>query len=103
MRNNFEHLDDRLDTWWKESKRHLHADMSIGPKDNMLKGVEQIDRFRLFDPRTTDLTFWGQEFNIQAIVSEAQKILPKLLEEANKAGKAHAQCQEGFATMDSRT
>jgi hypothetical protein len=84
MRNNFEHLDERLDRWWNESSRHNHADMNIGPKSRTISGLDEIDMFRLFDPETTDLTFWGEEFNIQSIVAEVQTILPKLLEEANK-------------------
>lgn len=84
MRNNFEHLDERLDRWWETSKRHNHADMNIGPKGRMIAGLDDIDMFRFFDPETTDLTFWGQEFNIQALVSEAEKILPRLEAEANK-------------------
>jgi len=84
MRNNFEHFDERLDRWWRESKAHNHADMLIGPRDRTIVGIDTIDMFRLFDPNTTDLTFWGQEFNIQKIVDEVQKILPKLEAEANK-------------------
>jgi hypothetical protein len=84
MRNNFEHFDERLDRWWQESKNHNRADMSIGPKDRTIVGLDPIDMFRLFDPQTTDLTFWGQEFNVQKIVNEVQKIFPKLQEESNK-------------------
>ena len=83
MRNNFEHLDERLDQWWKESNRHNHVDLSIGPR-SMISGIDDIDMFRAFDPRTADLAFWGQSFNIQAIMQEVQRILPKLKEGANK-------------------
>jgi len=64
--------------------RHNHADMNIGPKNKAIGGLDEIDMFRLFDPTTTDMTFWGQEFNIQAIVNEVQTLLPKLEKEANK-------------------
>jgi hypothetical protein len=84
MRNNFEHFDERLDRWWRESKAHNYADMNMGPKDSTTAGIDTMDMFRLFDPNTTDLTFWGQEFNIQKIVDEVQKILPKLKAEASK-------------------
>jgi hypothetical protein len=83
MRNNFEHLDERLDRWWKESKAHNHIDLIVGPK-NTIAGAAETDKFRHFDPTTTDLVFWGQEFNLQQIVTEVQRILPKLEEEANK-------------------
>jgi len=84
MRNNFEHFDERLDRWWKESTRHNHADHFIGPKDRMIVGIEAIDMFRMFDPQTKDLTFWGQEFNLQRLIDEIQLILPKLEAEADK-------------------
>jgi len=84
MRNNFEHFDERLDRWWAESKNKNHCDMAIGQKDNFILGGDAIDMFRVFDPTTTNLTFWGQEFNLQTLVTEVQRILPKLEAEANK-------------------
>ena len=83
MRNNFEHIDERLDRWWSESKDHNYTDMNIGPKD-MISGVDQFDMFRHYDPKTTDLTFWGESFNINSIVSEVKLIFPKVRCEANK-------------------
>lgn len=83
MRNNFEHIDERIDTWWKQSTHHNHADLNLGPR-NMISGIQDIDRFRHFDPTTTDLFFWGQEFNLQVLINEVQKILPKIQNEASK-------------------
>lgn len=83
MRNNFEHLDERIDRWWNESKVRNYADMNLGPK-SMFNGLDTMDMFRLYDPTTANLMFWGQEFNIQAIVLEVEKILPRLQEEADK-------------------
>ncbi|AEH89403.1 hypothetical protein [Mesorhizobium opportunistum] len=84
MRNNFEHMDERIDRWWAESKSHNHADKIIGPKNSAIVGMEPTDMFRMFDPQTTDVIFWGEEFNIQALVTEAQRILPLLQAEAHK-------------------
>jgi hypothetical protein len=84
MRNNFEHFDERLDRWWKESKHHNHMDLIIGPAATTIVGHEETDKFRHFDPTTCNMVFWGQEFNLQTIVTEVQKILPKLQAEANK-------------------
>lgn len=83
MRNNFEHFDERLARWWKESQQHNHADLNLGPR-NMIAGISDIDRFRAYDPTTKDLSFWGQDFNLQDLTDEAQRILPKLQAEANK-------------------
>lgn len=83
MRNHFEHFDERLDRWYSTSQNHNHMDLFVGPK-NMITGNTTDDKFRHFDPTTTDMLFWGQTFNIQKIVNEAQRILPKLEEESGK-------------------
>ena len=83
MRNHFEHIDERIDRWWAESESHNHADGIIGPR-NTIAGLEPIETFRWFDPATAEIVFWGESFNIQALVSEAERILPRLQEEAGK-------------------
>jgi hypothetical protein len=83
MRNNFEHFDERLDSWWARSARHNFADLSIGPP-SMIEGLEDSELFRFFDPRTTDVTFWGQRFNIQELIDEVSRIIPALRTEAAK-------------------
>lgn len=85
MRNNFEHYDDRLDKWWALSKSRNHVDLVIAPRDQIKCFSEnEMDWFRIFDPKTTALVFWGQEFCVQDIINEVLRILPKLEEEASK-------------------
>ena len=31
MRNNFEHFDERIDTWWKNSETRMFIDQNVGP------------------------------------------------------------------------
>ena len=81
MRNNFEHFDERLDRWWKESKRHSLVDFNLGL---LVHGIEDIDIFRNFDPKSKEVIFGGQRFNLQKLVDETQRILPLLEAEANK-------------------
>ena len=83
MRNNHDHFDERLDRWWKESTSHNMTDHNLGPI-GAIGGVDDIDRFRDYDPATTSLFFWGDEYNLRAIVSEVHRILPKLKEESEK-------------------
>ena len=83
MRNNFEHFDERLTKWWDESTRHNYSDLNVGPR-NMIQGLDDLDTFRNFDPRSADLFFWGQTFNVQALVNEIRRILPKATEESEK-------------------
>lgn len=83
MRNNFEHMDERIDRWWAESTSHNFADKIIGPQ-NAIAGLEPVETFRWFDPAKAEVIFWGERFNVQALVDEAEKILPKLQEESRK-------------------
>ena len=50
----------------------------------MIAGIDQIDKFRHLDPDSIKLIFWGEEFNLKAIVEEAQRLLPLLEGEAAK-------------------
>lgn len=85
MRNNFEHFDERLDKWWLKSKTHNMVDWNIGPESFIqVASTDPLDWFRAFDPVTTKLFFWGEEFNVQELIIEVQRILPKLQEEASK-------------------
>jgi hypothetical protein len=81
MRNHFEHYDERLDEWWRDSRHHNHADFNMGPRDAVAIGFDDIDIFRNFDPTTTDVVFWGETFNLQALVEEVERILPRLRSE----------------------
>jgi hypothetical protein len=67
MRNNFEHFDERLDRWWKDSARHNHFDLMIGPTATSIVGAEDIERFRMFDPSTTDMTFWARNLTFRCL------------------------------------
>ncbi|GBQ69607.1 hypothetical protein AA103196_2259 [Ameyamaea chiangmaiensis NBRC 103196] len=82
-RNNFEHMDERIDRWWGESRRHNLCDLNITPA-GFIQGFETVEWFRNFDPETTDITFFSEKFNLQEIVDEVQRIYPKLQEEAGK-------------------
>ena len=83
MRHNFEHFDERLDRWWRESRQRNYADLNVGSKD-AIAGIAEIDRFRWFDPRTTDVMFWGESFNIQKIVDEVKHLHPVAIQESRK-------------------
>jgi hypothetical protein len=85
LRNHFEHFDERLETWWRDSTTHNYIDFNLLPKTAIYNpDLTDIDWFRNFDPSTTDVYFWGEEFNVQQLINEVQRILPKLTEEANK-------------------
>ena len=45
-------------------------------------GMAETDMFRVFDPTTTDLVFWGDRYNVREIVAEAERLLPLATAEA---------------------
>lgn len=83
MRNNFEHYDERLDRWWMNSTHHNHLDRMIGPPE-AIAGLADEDRFRVYDNTADDIIFWGERFNVQAIVSELERLLPIAEREADR-------------------
>jgi hypothetical protein len=87
MRNNFEHYDERLDKWRRESKTKNHIDLNVTTTIMWEGLVDDLDQFRHYNPQTTDLTFWGQKFNIKAIIEEVKRLQPKAQEAANKSGR----------------
>jgi hypothetical protein len=83
MRNNFEHYDERIDRWYRESSSRNHLDRMIGPR-NMVAGLADIDRFRVFDTSTNSILFWGDSFDLQPIATEVARIFPIAEREARK-------------------
>jgi hypothetical protein len=82
MRNNFDHYDERLDDWWQRSKSRNHADMNVGT----IEGLDPLDSFRVLDPQTLEVIFWGKRYALRTIVTEAERILPVA---ENEAAKPH--------------
>ena len=83
MRNNYDHIDERLESWWKDSPNHNIADGNIGPA-NMIGGFLPVEMFRGYDPASQTALFWGESFDIRAIVNEVSRIQPKVTAEASK-------------------
>lgn len=83
MRNHYEHFDERLDQWWQKSANHNHVDRNFYPH-SAIANFDDLDNFRNLDPATNILTFWGQDFNLESLVTEVRRILPKLKAEAGK-------------------
>lgn len=69
MRNNFEHYDERIDRWWRESKHHNYVDLNVG-RPGIFPTPADIDIFRNFDPASGSLTFWGDSFHLPTLITE---------------------------------
>lgn len=83
MRDNYEHFDERLGRWWRESKNHNLADMNIAPRKD-IRGLEEIERMRTFDPATGDLTMWGDDCNLNELINEIKRIRAIVTQESAK-------------------
>lgn len=81
MRNHFQHYDERVDRWWRKSKDHNYVDMNLG---DFYFPTEDIDKFRNYVRATGELWFWGERYDINAIVAEVKAIVPKLEAELSK-------------------
>jgi hypothetical protein len=84
MRNNYEHFDERLEEWERLSRRHNSIDLSL-LSGNAIAGMENRDLFRNYDPVAMTLMFWGEKYDIKALVNEASRLLPKIEEELMKS------------------
>jgi hypothetical protein len=89
MRNNYEHFDERLERWSEISTRKNYLDLSLMPVNavhgsDAIRGLDDIDKFRTYDPATGVLTFWSEEFHILALIKEIEQIFSILKAESYK-------------------
>src|SRR2546428_10069630 len=81
---NFEHFDERLDRWERESLSHSYIDRNISAPDVFGTGFSSIDWFRHFDSQTATALFWGDTFDLHALVQGAADLLPIATAEAEE-------------------
>ena len=86
IRNHFEHFDERIERWWRESPARNHLDRMIGPP-KAVAGLTEIEMFRIYDPSLPTgprIVFWGESFELQPIVTECDRIFAVANQEAEK-------------------
>lgn len=76
-RNGFEHFDERLDRWFRNSTRKNFADRNISEPDD-ISGLESIDFARHFDPKSNTVTVFGVALDFQALVLEVKSIIDQV-------------------------
>jgi hypothetical protein len=74
VRNHFEHVDERIETWWDESTNHNIATRTIGPL-GALGPLELGEIFEQFDPSALTVAFQGDKFELQPIADEISALL----------------------------
>jgi hypothetical protein len=73
MRNNFEHFDERIDTWWDNSPRRMVLDRIVG--HGVRVEGDPLGAFRALDLDTLELTFWDERYSLPAIFDEIHRLL----------------------------
>jgi hypothetical protein len=74
LRNDFEHIDSRLDLWLADPNRGPYVGRNIGPP-GMVMGPDPSRRFHHFDPETGIVTFWEHSVSVPSILAEVSALL----------------------------
>jgi len=86
IRNDYEHLDERIEQWWDESTNHNFVGSLIGPRGSI--GGDSIsedkDILRWLDPSSGNVIFWGNELNIPEVITAVNELAPRARAEASK-------------------
>lgn len=73
IRDDFEHFDERVDSWVINSEKHNYADKNIGDISS-IKGWDPKDNFRWYDPKNKKLYFAGQDYSLEELYFYVQKV-----------------------------
>jgi hypothetical protein len=81
LRNDFEHFDERIESWYSASqgRSRIFVGRYIGPRgggivtDDPTNDDEHV--WRQFDPATKVVAFWDHAVSIQDIIAEVDRIL----------------------------
>jgi hypothetical protein len=93
LRNNFEHYDQKLERWAQESAHHHRVSgVGRGPVSAFAEqaGIELLNRLHYYDVANQQITFWGDEFALDPILAEVQRIW-HLAQEMNQIEKARTE------------
>jgi hypothetical protein len=83
VRNRFEHFDEYLTDWSKlPNQPRFYVDLAITDTDTPsiiredgTPAADEKDLFRQFNPRTGEVVFWGERFDLRQVVDEATQLL----------------------------
>jgi hypothetical protein len=77
VRNSFDHIDQRITKWFgQKGSERVYVGRNIGaPESVKIDGEPPADPFGQFDPKASELTFWEESIELQAIVVEAERTI----------------------------
>lgn len=82
LRNHLEHYDERIDRWWETSKQHHYLDMAVLDLDTVY--IEDADAFRVLDPDTLQVIFWGERFDLPGLIEAVSELQTKAVEQIKR-------------------
>jgi hypothetical protein len=65
----------------RSSKLHVRRTVAESGPSHLTSGTDEIDLFRFFDTAIWVTGFWGQRFDVRAVINEAARLMPSLDEE----------------------
>ena len=74
LRNHFEHMDERLEEWWRDDERHNIARHVVGPLQGVVAGMDVHQLFEQFDPDQGLLAFHGDVFELRPLVEALRAV-----------------------------
>ncbi|PAE27925.1 hypothetical protein CHI07_17170 [Paenibacillus sp. 7884-2] len=77
LRNLFEHFDENLEKWFKQSNEKNYIDLNVGPT-NFVEDMNEKDLLRNYNTDDHSITYRGKRFNIIPIVKEVEALYNRL-------------------------
>jgi hypothetical protein len=75
LRNDFEHFDERLESWYRMSEHGTYVGRNIGPFGSIPR-LPDVERFQHYNSETGIVSFFAHAVSIPDLVREAARILP---------------------------
>jgi hypothetical protein len=84
LRNDFEHYDERVETWASVPDRKFFIDSNSATIKVIGLEINQDDYFRNFDTNRMAITFQGKAYELQPIIDELIEVQKAAVREVNK-------------------
>jgi hypothetical protein len=77
LRDAFEHFDEAIDQWFRNTERRNFADRIIAAP-GAIQGIDPGDYLRHFDPDANVVSVLGESLDLQALVNEVQELVQRV-------------------------
>jgi hypothetical protein len=80
LRDAFEHFDERMDRWFRDSQDHNFLDRNISVP-GAITGADPGDYLRHFDPQANVVSVLGDALDLQALVREVEQVVQRVAQQ----------------------